>query len=133
MLKKLRGIGDPFRPTEREYQASINALNIFFGAVIGINLGGAESLSVGDYVVLLVATSAIVMAILFVSYTHRRIWNSIVLVASLAAYWYILERDGFAVDVSDKLAPTLAIWGTMAILTEFMPRSKDPAEDQESA
>lgn len=133
MIKRLLGIGNPLTYTHREYEAAVNALNIFFGAVIGVSLGGAEDLPTGDYVLLLLGTAAMVTAILFVSYSHRRVWNCLWLAAVLVGYWYLTERGGFGFPVPDKLLPTLAVWAGMAVFTEFAPRAAEPGEDQEPA
>ncbi len=127
---RIRGIGDPFRPTEREYRASLNALNIFFGAVIGVSLGGIEEMTRSDYILLLFLTSTIVIAILFVSYTHRPIWNTIMLAMVLCGFWYGAEYTDFIdIEIPDKLMPTLWVWAGMAVATEFTERAPDPEQD----
>ena len=59
-----------FKLTAKEYEASINALNIFFGAVIGISLGSIGDIPTLGYVQLLVITSAAVTSILFLCYSY---------------------------------------------------------------
>ncbi len=129
-VDRLRGIGDPFKPTESEYRAAINALNIFFGAVIGVSLGGVEEMGRGDYMILLLLTSTVVIAILYVSYSHRPLWNALLLTTVLGAFWYGAEHAGaFDFEVPDKLMPTLWVWAGMVIVTEFSPRSPDPIQN----
>ncbi len=136
IVGRVRGVGDPFKPTESEYRAALNALNIFFGVVIGVSLGGVEAMGRGDYMMLLLLTSTIVIAILYVSYLHRPLWNAIMLAAILGGFWYVVEgRQGggfLDFEVPDKLMPTLWVWAGMAIVTEFSPRSPDPEQDQGS-
>ena len=85
MQGKLLNIGNPFKLTQREYEATINALNIFFGAIIGVAMGNIIEIPLKDYVVLLFIVSALVSSILLVTYTHRRIWNSVMLTTVLLA------------------------------------------------
>lgn len=118
------------RYTQREIEGAIRALNIFFGAVIGISLAGIGDIPTLDYVAILVSTSAIVMAILLVSHTHRRVWNALTMIIVLAGSWWIVEGSGtdlaFVSHVPDKLLPTLSVWAGMALLTEFSSRMKEP-------
>ena len=130
MLEKLRKIGDPLKLTQREYQATINALNIFFGAIIGVSLGNIAEIPIKEYVILLFVIAAMVSNILIVTFSHRRVWNSLVLVAVLLIAWY-LESDssGQIIDFPDRVLPTLSVWAAMAVMTEFTQRTKDPEED----
>ncbi|MEO9601424.1 hypothetical protein [Parasphingorhabdus sp.] len=130
MLDKLFKIGNPFKLTQREYEATINALNIFFGAIIGVSLGNITEIPMDEYVVLLVVIAALVSSILLATYTHRRIWNSIMLVGFLLIAWY-LESDSSdgLVDFPDRVLPTLTVWGALAILTEFSERAENPRSD----
>jgi len=118
-LKKLlskRGNFLKFSP--KEYEASINALNIFFGAVIGVSLGNVDDIAIWDYIKLLSITSAAVTAILFVSYSDRRYWSMFTAVAILGLVWWIGHSDD-TFDLPPKLMPTLGVWTVMAIATEF--------------
>ncbi|MEH6702345.1 hypothetical protein [Parasphingorhabdus sp.] len=122
-------IGNPFRLTQREYEATINALNIFFGAIIGVSLGNITEIPMDDYILLLVIISAMVSSILLVTYTHRRIWNSIMLTAVLLAAWYAESNAGDLIDFPERVLPTLTVWGALAVMTEFSDRADDPQSD----
>ncbi len=121
-------IGDPNKLTQREYEASLNALNIFFGAIIGVSLGNIEAMSVEDYVVLLLATATIVSTILIVSYSHRRIWNMMMMFSLLGLAWYvdIYKVKGIDIDFPEKLLPTLSVWAGLAVLLEFTEKTPEP-------
>ncbi|WP_438729190.1 hypothetical protein ACR9YC_01980 [Parasphingorhabdus sp. DH2-15] len=123
-----RNVGDPNKLTQREYEASLNALNIFFGAIIGVSLGNIEAMSVEDYVVLLIATATIVSTILIVSYSHRRIWNMMMMFSLLGLAWYvdIYKVKGIDIDFPEKLLPTLSVWAGLAILLEFTEKTPEP-------
>jgi hypothetical protein len=123
-----RYVGNPNKLSQREYEASLNALNIFFGAIIGVSLGNIEAMSVQDYVVLLLATAAMVSTILVVSYSHRRIWNVVVMFSLLGFAWYIdiYRAKGIDIDFPEKLLPTLSVWAGLAILLEFTEKTSEP-------
>jgi hypothetical protein len=104
-----------------EYRATVNALNIFFGAVIGVSLGQTIDMPEADYMLLLAGTSAFVTGILYVSYSERRARNIVILILTIGAAWYSLS-DGSPppIEIPPKLLPTLTVWAAMAILTELM-------------
>lgn len=126
MLDKVKNIGNIFKLTQREYEATINALNIFFGAIIGVSLGNITEIPLQDYMVLLVVIATMVSSILMVTYTHRPLWNSIVLTVVFLAAWYA-ESDSSdqMIDFPDRVLPTLSVWAGMAIMTEFSDRNRD--------
>ena len=115
--------------TDREIEASIQALNIFFGAVIGISLAGIEEVPMVSYLAILVMTAAVVMMILMVSNSHRRLWHAVSMVAVLGMLWWLTVIDPadspFIEHLPERLLPTLTVWATMALLTEFAPRVRD--------
>ncbi|WP_108810774.1 hypothetical protein [Sphingorhabdus sp. Alg231-15] len=130
MLEKLRQIGDIFKLTQREYEATINALNIFFGAIIGVSLGNITEIPLQDYIMLLVVIATMVSSILMVTYTHRPLWNSLVLAVIFLAAWYAeSDSSGQLIDFPDRVLPTLSVWAAMAIMTEFTDRTRDPEEN----
>ncbi len=132
MVGKLLKIGNPFRLTQREYEATINALNIFFGAIIGVSLGNITEIPLDDYVILLVIISALVSSILLVTYTHRRVWNSVMLTGVLLAAWYAeSDSSGAVIDFPERVLPTLTVWAALAVMTEFSDRAEDPRADQD--
>jgi hypothetical protein len=129
MLGKFLKIGNLFRLTQREYEATINALNIFFGAIIGVSLGNITEIPMDDYVILLVIISAMVSSILLVTYTHRRIWNSVMLTGVLLAAWYAESSTGGLIDFPERVLPTLTVWAVLAVTTEFSDRAEDPQSE----
>ena len=50
------------------------------------------------------------------------------LTLGIGGYYIIYVDKGFDIIVPDKLPPTLAIWGLMALVTEFTPRSSEPKD-----
>ncbi|MEL6875896.1 MAG: hypothetical protein AAGM33_10510 [Pseudomonadota bacterium] len=119
MKKLLARLNNYFKYTRKEYEASINALNIFFGAVIGISLGSIGDIPTMDYVLLLVVTATAVTSILFVTYSERQYWSILLVGLVLFALWSMSNGDDRVIDLPPKLLPTLAVWAVMAISTEF--------------
>lgn len=119
MLKKLVDAKNYFKLTRKEYEASINALNLFFGAVIGVSLGSIAEIATREYVVLLISTATAVTTILFVSYSDRRYWSILLMLVALAALWWIGESKDNLLVLPSKLMPTLGVWAAMAMVTEF--------------
>lgn len=123
-----RHVSNPGKLTQREYEASLNALNIFFGAIIGVSLGNIEKMPTINYVVLLLITASIVSTILVVSYSHRRFQNMLVMILVLAMAWYahLYLTDESPVTFPEKLLPTLSVWAGMAIMLEFTEKMQEP-------
>jgi hypothetical protein len=61
-----------FTTSEPEYQASLNGLAIFFGAVLGVALGSVEDLDPLAYMTLLVMVSGVVLGILYIPASRHR-------------------------------------------------------------
>ena len=120
--------GDYFKLTRKEYDASVNALNLFFGAVIGVSLGSIGDIDVKEYVMLLIATATAVTTILYVSYSERRYWSILIMVFVLAGIWGIGNADDNLFDLPAKLLPTLGVWAAMAVITEFSDIAEDGDE-----
>ncbi len=131
MKKLLAKISGYFKYTRKEYEASINALNIFFGAVIGISLGGIGEIPTLDYVLLLIITAAAVTAILFVTYSERQYWSILMVGLVFFAMWWMNDGDDQIVKLPPKLLPTLAVWALMAISTEFTGLVPDEEKENE--
>lgn len=116
------------RMQREEYRATMNALNIFFGAIIGVNFASAEGLPLEDYVTLLLLTALTVTNILIVSNTRRRLWSTLNLGLFLIIFYLAFYAgeifDEFG-DVPEKLLPTLVVWAGLAVMFEFSPREED--------
>lgn len=127
MRNKFGNLSNYLKLTRKEYDASINALNLFFGAVIGVNLGGIEEIELQQYVALLTTTSTAVTTILFVSYSERRYWSIFLMLLALFGLWKLGNQEQLY-ELPPKLLPTLGLWAGIALLTQF----SDIVEDDES-
>ena len=116
--------------TSSEYQANLNGLNMFFGAVLGFVLTGTETLNTWQFGFVLMMLASAVISILFISSSkHRLAYSSYALIIALTLpelINFILRGDGL---VPDKIRPTLVVWTLMTILVEFWGRERDkPAQ-----
>ena len=114
--------------TDREVAATVQAMNLFFGAVIGFILADIQDIATRDYVIVLIITVSVVMAILWLSQSHRRLYSVFSLAISLGLYaWVDLANPaGFGDNIPDKMLPTLAVWSMLAVGTEFRMRMEEP-------
>ncbi len=60
-----------------EYQANLNGLNMFFGAVLGFVLTGTETLNSFQFGVILALLAGAVISILYISSSKNRVAYSI--------------------------------------------------------
>lgn len=116
------------RITESEYRANMSGLNIFFGAVLGFVITGAERLAPLSFAILLVLCAGIVVSILYISAARRPIFY-ILFSAVLIAVLPRICDPLFASDeeLPAKLQPALAVWAAMIGFIELLPRGPDPA------
>ena len=109
--------------SEGDYRASLNAMNIVFGAVLGFVLVGGESLPVLDFMALLGISALIVMLIQAIALSEYTLFN--IAITALAIYQLPdVAENWFNIAKVPKLQPTLAIWAGMAVLIELSPREK---------
>lgn len=109
-----------------EYQANLNGLNMFFGAVLGFVLTGTESLNSLQFGFVLALLAGAVISILYISSSRNRLAYSIY--ALLIAFTFPELVDlAFRTEgiVPDKIRPTLVVWTLMTILVEFWGREKN--------
>ena len=122
------GFSGEGRLHEREHRASMDALNLFFGAIVGVNFANQSAMDVKDYAVLLFLTACLIALILIISNMSRRIWSAIQLIIIFGAYYLLTMVEKIVGEVDEKLVVTLAVWAGAALLFEFTPRDPDPEE-----
>ena len=112
--------------TKREKLGTIDGINLFFGALLGANLGTLGTMPLGEYVKLVALLAGLVMTIRLVSVSERRGYALgmlafyLVLVASIL-FLPALQPDGLSANDLNRLAATLIIWVSATMLTEFYP------------
>jgi len=112
--------------TKREQLGTIDGLNLFFGALLGANLGTLGTLSLYEYGVLILLLAGMVVTIRLVSTSERRIYSLALLAFYLAIVGAILfvpglQPKGLAVADLHRLAVTLAIWVAAVLFIELYP------------
>lgn len=123
-LMRRLGLG---RMSTGEYQANLNGLNMFFGAVLGLVLTGTEKLDAWQFGVLLFCLAGNVITILFISSSRNRVSYAVFALVNALLFPYVMGLLLRAPDlVPDKIQPTLLVWTVMTIVVEFWARQKDP-------
>jgi len=115
-----------FRYTAGEKAGSVDGLNLFFGALLGANLGTMQSLPLPEYAKLVVLLAGTVMVLRMVSTSQRR-WKTlamvVVYVALVGANFFLpaFKPKGLPDRDLFKLAATLGIWLVFVLVAEFTP------------
>ena len=118
------------RMSSGEYQANLNGMNMFFGAVLGFVLSGTEKLSAWQFGVLLTALAGIVITVLYISSSKHRLAYSLLALFYAATFPEVMGLLLRSPElVPDKVRPTLLVWIGMTVLVEFWAREKDEAAD----
>ncbi|MDM4766170.1 hypothetical protein [Pelomonas sp. SE-A7] len=116
------------RMSTGEYQANLNGLNMFFGAVLGFVLAGTEKLNAWQFGVLLMTLASIVITVLYISSSRQKLVYSLMAVVYAATLPemmdFMLRGQGM---VPDKVRPTLLVWIAMTVMVEFWARDKEAA------
>ncbi len=109
------------RSTPGDKAGSIDGLNLFFGALLGANLGTMQNVPLVDYVRLILILAGSVMTFRMISTSERR-WYAMI-IAGFAAiavggmlFLPFMKFRGLRVDDLHKLIATLAIWLACVLL-----------------
>ena len=131
------------RQTDRERMGSIDGVNLFFGALLGANLGTIEQLPLGEYIKLITILAGTVVTLRVVSTSDRRGYA----LASLGLYVFLvalilaipaLRPEGLSPDAAAQLGATLAVWVLLVLTLEYWPVKPDevrpavPSEPEEA-
>ncbi|HEX8308732.1 MAG TPA: hypothetical protein VF645_09990 [Allosphingosinicella sp.] len=130
-----------FRNTAGGKQGAIDGLNLFFGALLGANLGTLDKLRLVDYIQITALLAGTVMTVRMVSTSDRRA----LVLAVLAVYAALLvslvllpdfKPAGMAVDDLHRLVATLAVWVIFVLGIELSPTreaAEPPAKDDQAS
>jgi hypothetical protein len=118
-----------FRNTAGGKVGSVDGLNLFFGALLGANLGSMQHMALYDYGQLIVLLAGTVMVLRMLSTSERRTFMYVTLaiyVAIIAAILLVpkLQPKGMPLDDLHRLVVTLAIWVLLVLGTELFPTSE---------
>lgn len=133
MWRTLLGI-DP--QTRAEKRAAINGLNLFFGALIGANLGSLEHLALRDYTLIASMVCVIVLYIQLAPVARHR-WLYIAILASYVGVLYLLLLAPAGLHpFQDRPRPqphlfvTVCLWLVSVAYIELRPMAEPPASPQ---
>ena len=130
------------KQTAKDRAGGIDGLNLFFGALLGANLGTLDGVELLDYVQLILVLAATVMALRMLSVSERRrmilTWLGFYCLFLIAMLFVPgLQPDGLAADDLNRLVATVAIWVGTAVMIELWPvhdyEAAPPPEEGEEA
>jgi len=125
-------IAAPLKMSHKEYQANLTGLNIVFGAMVGVVMGGVQDMAAFDYSLFLALVASFVITLLYISASKRRIAYALLAGGILLLAWTNLglTEDMLEIDpelMEQRLLPVATVWFLFTIFVEFMPRGKpDP-------
>ena len=114
------------RNTSGEKAGSVDGLNLFFGALLGANLGTMQSLPLAQYgkLVVLLAGSVIVLRMISTSERRAKVFALVAAyIALVGANFFVpaLKPKGMPDQDVYKLVATLAIWLVFILIAELTP------------
>jgi hypothetical protein len=115
-----------WKQTASEKTGSVDGLNLFFGALLGANLGTLEQVAMGDYIQFIVLLAGTVVALRIVSTSRRRIYALVTMALYAALILAVLfvpsmKPEGLSQNALHRIVATLAIWITFVMVMEFWP------------
>jgi hypothetical protein len=108
---------------------TIDGLNLFFGALLGANLGTMQTLELRDYISLVILLAGTVMVLRMLSTSERRTYAYVLVgiyVVIFAAVLLFLPPKGMSPGDLHRLAATLGIWMVCIVGAEMSP-VQDPS------
>jgi hypothetical protein len=117
---------DIFRSTAGGKAGAIDGLNLFFGALLGANLGSLQGMPLLYYVELIFLLAAVVMTVRMLSTSPRRGYmlaciGLYVVIGAAFLLWKPFQPKGVAPNDLQRIATTLGIWVLLILATELSP------------
>ncbi len=113
-----------------EKRAMVTGVNLFFGALIGANLGTLDTMNLYDYILIVAIVCLIVMYIQVAPVARRR-WSYLMTLAGLTGLLYILLIDPLGQDMfsgrsrpTPHLFVTICLWLASVASIELRPMIK---------
>lgn len=119
--------------TAREKVGTVDGLNLFFGALLGANLGTLDTLPLQEYAKLIAVLAFAVVTIRLVATSERK-WYPLSGLAVYAVWLAMMVRipstrpEGMDNGDFMRLVTTLAIWIAAALVIEFSPTDKESSD-----
>jgi hypothetical protein len=116
--------------THRHKTGAIDGLNLFFGALLGANLGMLQGLKLVHYLMMIGVLAGMVMGLRLVSTSEDRRRPIVVLLVYALLLATIVTLPGFrpaglAIADLHKLVGTMGIWILLAFAIELSPTRDD--------
>lgn len=129
MLKQFAA-GTWYRQTKREQASYRNSTSMFFGALLGANLGTLSGLPVADYVSVVALLIGWVMALQLVSVARSRAYAAVTLsiYGGMLLFAYTTDQlrpSGLSEGDFAKLAATLGMWLVLVAIIELTPKLRE--------
>ena len=123
--------------TNRERQGAMDGLGLFFGALLGANLGTVDQLPPMDYIQLITLLAGTVMVLRVLSTSERRGYAlaAVILYVVLMGMFLgvpAMRPDGLSAAAAARLGATLAIWVLLVLFLEYWP-TRDPNPEPNEA
>jgi hypothetical protein len=123
------------RQTRSEKQGTLDGMNLFFGALLGANLGTVGELPLMRYFMLIALLAGTVMTLRVFSTSERRRYAIGLLtlyVGVMALYLFsgYFTDHGLTATDRDRLAVTLAVWLAAVLIVEMYPLIEETPGDQ---
>ena len=121
-----------WKQTRAEKIGSIDGFNLFFGALLGANLGTLGQMPLSDYVKLIALLAGTVAILRMVSTSDRRGYALVMLAIYVVLIASVLTNrdlrpEGMSLADLQRLGVTLAIWIVAVLAMEFTPiHAEDP-------
>lgn len=123
-VSRLLGIKEQ---TPAEKAAAINGMNLFFGALIGANLGTLHEIHLRDYLLIAIIVCLIVLYIQVAPVARRR-WSYLLQLAIMLGGLYVLLLHPFGADLfkerprpSPHIFITICLWLSSVASIELRP------------
>jgi len=113
-----------FRNTPGGKTGAIDGLNLFFGALLGANLGTMQALDLPQYIELVLLLAGTVMVLRMLSTSERRTYMLVLVgiyIAIIATLLVFLPPKGLPAADLHRLTVTLAIWVACILGAELSP------------
>lgn len=123
---------DLLTQTRRERAGNVDGINLFFGALLGANLGTTGTLPATSYAQLVALLVGLVITIRMVTVSERRLYAYGMLVAYVLLFGAVLLVPGFGIEGLsqadlDRLLLTLGIWVAATVIVDLLP-VRDPPD-----
>jgi drug/metabolite transporter (DMT)-like permease len=126
------------KQTKAEQQSYREGVSLFFGALLGANLGTLENLKLYDYVFFIFGLAGAVMAFQSIAHARSRRYAFAMIATSmlvLLAAYLLSERllAGMTMDQINRVFATVGVWLALLLTIELTPTTDIPSASSAEA